>query len=455
MRAFLSIVVGSTLIFFFSWFIVSSTGINNLDIQSEDTLPAMFLPYSILQNGDIYLDPFYNQLLTKYPQPDDKDYSKGNVPFYLKKVNGHYLSAFTIITPILVLPIYFIPVLMGLQPVWANLIILSHISSAVIIGFSGWILYLILSRRLQLSKQHVRIITLVYLFGTINYALISQALWQHGAVQLLLLLGLYFYLGNNISSYFFAGIFWGFAFLARPTALLPIVIFTGALILSHENLSIKLKNALSVSLGFVPAVLFFIWYNTRFYQSFTNQGYSDQLFTSWLGDFPISFFGVWLSPSKGILVYSPVLIFGVIGWLLLIKSKKVKTDDIAFLSGIIVLLHTLVISFWKHWYGGWSFGYRMSSDVIPFMTLMLIPFLQSDFFNKYKKMLYLFLVISVLIQILAFIFYDGIWHAAYDRGFHDTSWLWSLSDSEFAFNIRRVLVKLDLLEQACPKCLPQ
>jgi len=42
------------------------------------------------------------------------------------------------------------------------------------------------------------------------------------------------------------------------------------------------------------------------------------------------------------------------------------------------------------------------------------------------------------------IFYDGIWHAAYDDGFRETAWLWSLKDSEVAFNIRRVLVKFGL-----------
>jgi hypothetical protein len=53
------------------------------------------------------------------------------------------------------------------------------------------------------------------------------------------------------------------------------------------------------------------------------------------------------------------------------------------------------------------------------------------------------------------IFFDGIWHNAYDKGFEDTSWLWSIRDSELAFNIRRVLVKLGLLERACPQCLPR
>ncbi|NMB69650.1 hypothetical protein GYA27_00400 [candidate division WWE3 bacterium] len=456
MKAFLTIVLGSAVIFFCSWFSVSSLKINSLDIQSEDTLPAMFLPYSIVQNGNIYLDRFYDQLVKKYPQPDDKDYKKGNVPFYLIKVENHYLSAFTIIAPLLALPVYFFPVIFGVLPTWQNLIILSHMAEALLMGLSGWLLYLIATKRLNLETKLARTVTVIYLFATINYGLVSQALWQHGSVQLLLLTGLYFYLSESYYiNYLLSGIFWGFAFLARPTALLPIALFFGTTLLSFRPVKEKLSKLVVLAFGALPAVTFFLWYNSTFYRSFTNQGYSSQLFTSWLGDFPVSFFGVWLSPSKGILIYSPILIFSLIGFVLALKNKNKKVTDLYIISGFVVFIHTLVISFWKHWYGGWSFGYRMSSDVIPFMVLMIVPFLQSAYYQKYKKLFICLLTLSIIIQILSFIFYDGIWHAAYDKGFHDTSWLWSVKDSEFVFNIRRVLVKLNLLSQACPKCLPQ
>jgi len=219
---------------------------------------------------------------------------------------------------------------------------------------------------------------------------------------------------------------------------------------------IKTYSAYILGLGLNLA--FFLWYNATFYWSIENQGYSNQLLDSWLGNFPESFFGVWLSPSKGILVYSPVLIFSLVGlWLVIKKSRSMKKDpqDLKYLIfGLTVLLHTLVISFWKHWYGGWSFGYRMSSDVLPFLILMLIPFIQSGLYKKYFKVFVVTIIFSVFVQLFGMVFFDGIWHAAYDRGFTNTSWLWSIKDSEFIFNIRRVLVKLGLLAKACPNCLP-
>jgi len=62
------------------------------------------------------------------------------------------------------------------------------------------------------------------------------------------------------------------------------------------------------------------------------------------------------------------------------------------------------------------------------------------------------LVVSVMVQISGIVFFDGVWHAAYDKGFKNTAWLWSIKDSEAAFNMRRVLVKAGLLDKACEVC---
>jgi len=43
-----------------------------------------------------------------------------------------------------------------------------------------------------------------------------------------------------------------------------------------------------------------------------------------------------------------------------------------FLVGI-VLLHWIAISSFPHWWGGHSFGYRLFSDMVPYLTYFLIP----------------------------------------------------------------------------------
>jgi uncharacterized membrane protein YjjP (DUF1212 family) len=307
--------------------------------------------------------------------------------------------------------------------------------------------YLLLSSVLKIDEKKSKLLTFIYAFCTINFAHISQGLWQHGTVQLFTIIALIFYIKyiQNLSqkNLFYFGLFMGIAILSRPTAGLPLVVLSIPL-LFHKDF---IKRGLAIASGLVLPVIFFIWYNAKYYLSIENQGYANQLLKNWLGDFPISFFGVWISPSKGILVYSPVFIFSLLG-------LRYKSSDDRFykLSLLIVFLHTLVISFWKHWFGGWSFGYRMTSDVIPFLVLALVPWLQGSSYKKYASIFMVTVVLSLLVQVAGMVYYDGIWHAAYDRGFKDSRWLWSIKDSEFAFNARRTMVKLGYLDKACPTC---
>lgn len=485
MKNFWKIVLFSFVVFFLSWVVVYKTGINTLPIQSEDTVPTMFLPLAIIRDKTLYLDNYYATMLNRYPHPDDKQYLKGMTPFYLRRIEiekelltdlnptflrtrmvseYRYLSAFPLITGILALPVYLIPVALGMAATWNNLILLSHITSAAIMAFSTGFFYLLLKRHFTKKEGDAILLSGIYAFCTVNYAMLSQSLWQHGTVQLFAILGTLFMfeaLDKKKDYYFyFSGFMFGFAILARPTALL-MVFFISLLILikwfdqKRKNLLSLLQNSAYFVLGFIPPILFFILYNNVYYKDIANQGYSSQLLVGWLGRFPEGFLGTWFSPSKGILVYSPVIIFSLIGFWLHMNKKTWKKEFHYLLFGVIVLLHTLVMSKWKHWYGGYSFGYRMSSDIIPFLVLLMVPYLNSNLFKKTKKLFYLCIVGSFLVQIFGLVFFDGIWHNAYDKGFTNTSWLWSIKDSELFFNARRVLVKLNLLSKACPQCLPR
>ncbi|MBD3366179.1 hypothetical protein GF360_02420 [candidate division WWE3 bacterium] len=482
---FLTIVISATLVYFFSWFFAWKIGVNDLPIQSEDTLPAIFMPVTILKEGTIYLDSYYDMLLSRYPHPDDKSYEKGLVPFYLREVisdsrnDTHYVSAFTIITPLLALPVYFLPVLLGVSINWTNLIVLSHLAASFIVALSGGFLYLLLRKHFfsqdsgkTFFKQKSLLLTAIYLFATINFAHISQALWQHGTVQLFTILALWAIYEKR---YPLTGLFFGLMILSRPTSAIPVTLLGLAALTNlfntspssqveaserkTENTSFKrtfadrycgrnvsLKDGvlslIALSLGFLPTLIFFLWYNKTYYGNISNQGYSNQIFTEWKGRFPEGFLGLWISPSKGILIYSPIFIFSLAGLYLAVKNRKQNLNCI--ILGLIVLIHTLVLGKWKHWYGGWSFGYRMASDVIPFLILLMVPFIKSSHFQKAKNLFFILFGLSIFVQFFGIVFYDGTWHSAYDLGYENTSWLWSLKNSELIFNIRRVLVKTGL-----------
>lgn len=474
------ILLFSFLIFFFSWVISYNIGVNTLEIQSEDTVPSLILPIAIIKDHTLYLDKYYLFMRERYPQPDDKDFERNLVPFYLRRIikpqstgltsptdnssygNSntaiHYLSAFPIITPLLVLPIYFVAYLVQYSIDWHSLAVLGHLSASLIMAISGAYFYKLL-KDFFVTKKEALLLTIVYLFGTLNYALLSQALWQHGTVQLFYILSLYYLLKSfrqtsKTYQILLFGFFYGLAILSRPTALVALPFFAFLVLKNYyPDLKKILNYALMSFLGVLPNILFFIWYNQTYYLSILNQGYADQAGSGWLGKFPEGFLGLWLSPSKGILIYSPIFIFSIISIFQILRSKTYEKNLNYLMFFAIVVVHTLVLGKWKHWYGGWSYGYRMASDIIPFLVLLLVPFLKSSLYLKYKKVFFVVLFVSILVQIHGIIFYDGVWHSAYDGGFENTSWLWSLKDSEFVFNFRRILVKLDLLEKACPNCL--
>ena len=120
-KLYFSIFLISFSVFFFPWLLLDKLKINTLAIQSEDVIPAMYLPYAIIKDKTLYLDKYYQQMLKAYPHPDDKQYSRDLVPFYLKRITItpniaenldkffirryadeqiHYVSAFPIIAGI-------------------------------------------------------------------------------------------------------------------------------------------------------------------------------------------------------------------------------------------------------------------------------------------------------------------------------------------------------------------
>ncbi len=473
-------------------------------------MPAMFLPVTILKEGTFFVDSYYQMLIDRYPHPDDRSRAKGLTPFYLRRIvledentgclgergcfldtRGavHYVSAFPVLAGLLSLPVYIIPILVGLPVTWDNLILLSHLSASLILALSGGFFYVlakilldkgsILGDNLSRSgvgatwsnEKSAMVLTGVYLFGTVNFAMLSQALWQHGPVQLFTILALIFLVktlpdnsastadaishSRNYLSLFVSGLFLGFAVLARPTAgiLLPYFVILAVYFVNGDlmNVPVSSKNIFSVVktkffllVGLIPALIFFVWYNAVYYGSIANQGYFSQLSANWLTPFPWGFLGLWLSPSKGLLVYSPVFVFGLTGAVLALRKGGWKINFMCLIFLCIVITHTLILGAWKHWYGGYSFGYRMASDILPFLVLLLIPYLKSAIFIKTQKLFYGAIILSVLVELMGLAFFDGIWHGTYDRGFWDQGWLWSVRDSEAVFNIRRLLVKLYL-----------
>jgi len=429
MRRTISIFLISFLVYTFSWVVVYSLGINKTLIQSEDTYPALYLPVSIVEKGTFYLEDYCQFLACGGPE--------NRKPFYLVELDGHYLSFFPVGASILALPVYFLPLKLGLVVNSFNIAVLGRISAALMVSGSVVFVYLLLREFLEERPSFA--LALVYAFGSCSFGLSSQSLWQHAPSQLMLSLALYFLvLGQkNPSLARWAGLFLSIATLSRYTNAVSVIILS-IFYLWRFGIREFFKYA---ALGLAPLGLFLL-YHFHYFGSFGNQGYAGQIFKYWLGPFPSGFLGGWISPSKGILVYSPIFIFSLLGgWLFLRKKSEVREGLFGWIFALVII-YSLVVGKWVHWFGGWAFGYRMMVDMTPYLAFLWIPLVRSSWWEKVKKWFWVTVVWSVGIQLMGIGFYNGSWHRLYDQGYVDQSWLWSLKDSEMVYYVRKIMGKI-------------
>jgi hypothetical protein len=83
--------------------------------------------------------------------------------------------------------------------------------------------------------------------------------------------------------------------------------------------------------------------------------------------------GVLVSPSRGLFVYSPVLVFSIYGAIrALTHPAWAALRPFAAAAAALSILYAK----WSAWWGGWCFGPRLLIDVLPVACLLLLPALE-------------------------------------------------------------------------------
>jgi hypothetical protein len=80
--------------------------------------------------------------------------------------------------------------------------------------------------------------------------------------------------------------------------------------------------------------------------------------------------GLMLSPSRGLLVYSPFMIFALAG-----ATQAWRRKEFAALRPLplAILALWMIASCYFKWWGGWCFGYRPIVDTMPLLAVLLVP----------------------------------------------------------------------------------
>jgi hypothetical protein len=355
-RAALALALGSLVLY----------NANVRETSSQDTVPARVLPHEVLRHGRLDLDRLFREWPAGTP-----------LPFYVQRVDGHYRSSYPVVPALLAVPVYAAPVLLGAGDGWVVLNALSKLAASLFAALSVAFVYLAarqLAHRLAAGEASALATAVVYAVATPTWAVSSQGLWGHGPAQLGLAVALWALLRAETSRWGapLAGLGAGLMVASRPSTapVAAVLALCGVWRLGRGGLPFV------AALGAVGALVSV--HNMATFGSLQG-GYAELhrthaehhgVASAWSASVGEGLLGVLVSPSRGLFVYSPVLLFpvgGFLGWIARRRGGLLACAAAASAAGIGT------IAMFSVWWGGHSFGPRLLTDILPALVLGMVP----------------------------------------------------------------------------------
>ncbi len=200
--------------------------------------------------------------------------------------------------------------------------------------------------------------------GTQVYSTASRALWSE--TWGILLLGVVIFLlvrsetGKRRFNPVLLASLLSWMYFVRPTFSVHILAVTVYLFIYHRRLFLRYAVT-----GATWLMVFVIYSWSNFGQLLPNYYRASRL------QFDIfweALAGNLVSPSRGLLVYVPSLLF--VAYLLARYRRQLVHQRLVWLSLAIITGHLVVISSFSHWWGGHSFGPRFTTGLVPWFVLL-------------------------------------------------------------------------------------
>ena len=332
---------------------------NLRSISAGDTYPARYLPFAIWRYGSVWLDPIAT--ITRQGRPS---------PFWIVPGRGgHSIALYPVVLPVLVAPLY-LPAAAYLhlrgwtqQRLERTARIMEKLTASLLAAASAALLYLLLRRRA--APKVALLLTLAFALGTTTWVISSQALWQHSLAGLLVIGALLLVTGPcTARRALAAGALCGLIACNRPPdAILAAAIGLYALGWAGRRAPLLAAGA-ALPLGLVLAYNlvaagnlaggYGIAGNATFFEHDILGGVAGHLF----------------SPTRGLLVFSPFLLFLPWGFRRALRDRGTRGLTLAL--GAAVALQILLYAK-ADWRTGASWGPRWLTDLLPLLVWMLPP----------------------------------------------------------------------------------
>lgn len=420
--------------------------INLRQVSSHDTYASRFVPISVLRDSDLILDEFV---------PEDVKQQAGDDFFsnYFHYAGGHFYDSHAPIGPLLAVPVYALPVWIGIPrnpELVANLF--SKIAASLMAALSAVAVYAASRRFLQSlngsSATRIALLAaLAYGLGTSIWSTASLAMWTHTPAVLGYAIAIW---GLIAGAPAVAGAAAAAAVIARPAtapaAVLLALYMAHRAVRRHEPSDSRAafrdlaRFAAMAGVVGVIGVLYNYWLfgNVVGGAPFRTDFWMQELGSAGMfsGSLPAGMAGLGFSPSRGILIFSPVILVAIAG--AISTWRTAPSSDAVLLarySCVAALAIFLTYSKFIVWWGGHGYGPRYLTDAMPFMGL---PFAagfaslqqQRPFYGVARAGATILLVYSVAVQAIGAFCWPSPWTLNQNPPYRYRLWDWKESDIE-------------------------
>ncbi len=409
---------------------------NGRAISAGDTYPARYLPFSIWRYHSVLLDPIAP--LTAQ--------GRGGRAFWMVPLpSGHVISQYPVVVPVLLAPFYLPAVAYLHVRGWTDLR-LDHVArvmeklfASLVASLSASLLYLLLRRRAE--EPVALLLTFAYAFGTTTWVIGSQALWQHGMAELLIV-GLLLLLTGPCTAprALAAGLLCGLIAGNRP----PDVVLAaalGAYGLFWAGRRWAVLLAASV-LPMVPVMLYNLGVAHHVLGGYGLRGKA-KFFQH---DLLPGLGGVLFSPTRGLLIFSPFLLFLILAWRHLPRERGERGLTLAIGAGVVLQILLYAKADWR---SGTSWGARYMTDLLPLVVWLLVPVVAA--LRGFGRTSFRLAVgAAVVIEAIGAFCYTGVTDLAifaFPKGPHEMRAAWEWRNAPFVASLRQGLAPPELMTE--------
>jgi glycosyltransferase involved in cell wall biosynthesis len=205
--------------------------------------------------------------------------------------------------------------------------------------------------------------TFIFSFCTSIWSTATRALWQHGPLVLMLVIAMLLSVRARRRPQLiqYVSLPLAMAYVVRPTAIVPIAMLSTYVLVCHRAWFVRY-----VCWAMIVAIP---WgaYNFAVHKALLPSYYSQEAFSQ-STRFVEGLLGNLFSPSRGLFIFSPVLLFALSGFVLALRDPEQRPLNIAY--GAIVIAQLIIVGASSMWWAGHSFGPRFTTDIVPFLVYL-------------------------------------------------------------------------------------